>query len=101
MHRMPAVSDDRNPIIIAVGAFGNVTGTSSAGMALGTIFSPIPRNATVISARIILTPATTIAMPAANVIACTNAKTSGCWVTPERILHKGGTRLEGHHHEED
>lgn len=43
-------------MITALGANGNITGQSSAGIASGTTFSAIPLNAGTISASIILTP---------------------------------------------
>ena len=46
----------RKPISSAFGAYGKITGTSSAGMESGTTFSAMPLNAGTISAMSMRTP---------------------------------------------
>ena len=75
---IPPKNDTRNPINTAFGAYGNTTGQSIAGLAFGTIFSAIPRNAGTISPMIKRTPLKMIYTPPAKLNPFVIAHTIQC-----------------------
>ncbi len=76
IHIIKIAVADINPIITAVGAYGKITGQSSAGLAPGMILVEIPLNAGTISPKNIRTPNSKTVIPAANLKPCNRAHTT-------------------------